>query len=94
VKTPVFYTYSVWTQRVQNLAYALLKAGLKPGDRLAVVAPNTPMMADALQGSLAARVILTPINIRLTPQEVAYILGIHSFQFLSVSLLMYLIPRT
>ncbi|KAJ3895067.1 hypothetical protein GG344DRAFT_39686 [Lentinula edodes] len=74
VKTPAFYTYSVWTQRVQNLGYALVKAGLKPGDRIAVIAPNVPMMADALQGALAARVILTAINIRLTPQEVAYIL--------------------
>ncbi|KAE9410941.1 acetyl-CoA synthetase-like protein [Gymnopus androsaceus JB14] len=74
VSTPVFYTYSVWAQRVQNLAYALIKAGLKPGDRLAVIAPNVPMMADSLQGALAARVILTAINIRLTPGEVAYIL--------------------
>ncbi|KAF8832478.1 hypothetical protein HHX47_DHR1001552 [Lentinula edodes] len=74
VKTPAFYTYSVWTQRVQNLGYALVKAGLKPGDRIAVIAPNVPMMADALQGALAARVILTAINTRLTPQEVAYIL--------------------
>ncbi|KAJ3798821.1 hypothetical protein GGU11DRAFT_779484 [Lentinula aff. detonsa] len=75
VKTPAFYTYSVWAQRVQNLAYALLRSGLKPGDRIAVIAPNVPMMADALQGALAARVILTAVNTRLTPQEVAYILN-------------------
>ncbi|KAJ3990566.1 hypothetical protein F5890DRAFT_1480541 [Lentinula detonsa] len=75
VKTPAFYTYSVWAQRVQNLAYALLRSGLKPGDRIAVIAPNVPMMADALQGALAARMILTAVNTRLTPQEVAYILN-------------------
>jgi acyl-CoA synthetase (AMP-forming)/AMP-acid ligase II len=74
VKTASFYTYAVWAQRVQNFAYALLKAGLKPGDRIAVIAPNTPMMADALQGALAARIVLTAINTRLTSQEVAYIL--------------------
>ncbi|KAJ4486319.1 acetyl-CoA synthetase-like protein [Lentinula aciculospora] len=74
VKAPAFYTFSIWAQRVQNLAYALLKAGLKPGDRIAVIAPNVPMMADILQSALAARVILTTINTRLTPQEVAYIL--------------------
>lgn len=28
------------TQRVQNLAYALIKFGIKPGDRVAVIAPN------------------------------------------------------
>ncbi|KAJ3822988.1 hypothetical protein F5880DRAFT_1570177 [Lentinula raphanica] len=91
VKTPAFYTYSVWyvtdinsffnllysqtrAQRVQNFAYAIIKQGLMPGDRIAVIAPNVPMMADALQGALAARVILTAINTRLTPQEVTYIL--------------------
>lgn len=28
-------------QRIQNLAYALIWAGIKPGDRVAVIAPNT-----------------------------------------------------
>ena len=27
-------------QRIQNLAYALIKSGIKPGDRVAVIAPN------------------------------------------------------
>jgi len=27
-------------QRIQNLAYALIKAGVQPGDRVAVIAPN------------------------------------------------------
>ena len=27
-------------QRIQNLAYALLEAGIKAGDRVAVIAPN------------------------------------------------------
>jgi len=61
-------------QRVQNLAYALLQAGIQPGDRVAVIAPNTPLIADAHYGVLAARAILTPINTRLKPQEVTYIL--------------------
>ncbi|KAL0575992.1 hypothetical protein V5O48_005992 [Marasmius crinis-equi] len=72
--TPVQYTYAVWTQRVQNLAYALIKAGIKPGDRVAVIAPNSPMIADALHGVIAARAILTPINTRLKHHEVSYIL--------------------
>lgn len=40
VPQPVEYTYAVWAQRVQNLAYALLDAGIRPGDRVAVIAPN------------------------------------------------------
>jgi acyl-CoA synthetase (AMP-forming)/AMP-acid ligase II len=29
------------SQRIQNLAYALIQAGIQPGDRVAVIAPNT-----------------------------------------------------
>jgi acyl-CoA synthetase (AMP-forming)/AMP-acid ligase II len=34
------YSFAQWAQRVQNLAYALIKAGVRPGDRVAVIAPN------------------------------------------------------
>ncbi|KAF9452623.1 acetyl-CoA synthetase-like protein [Macrolepiota fuliginosa MF-IS2] len=71
VEHPVYYTFAIWAQRIQNLAYALVRAGIKPGDRVAVIAPNS---ADAHHGVIAARAILTPINTRLKPSEVAYIL--------------------
>ncbi|KIK06843.1 hypothetical protein K443DRAFT_129433 [Laccaria amethystina LaAM-08-1] len=60
VTNPVVYTFGIWAQRIQNLAYALIKAGIRPGDRVAVIAPNSA--------------IITPINTRLKPQEVTYIL--------------------
>ncbi|KAI9572826.1 hypothetical protein HD554DRAFT_2014398 [Boletus coccyginus] len=71
---PAFYSYSIWAQRIQNFAYALIQAGISPGDRVAILAPNSPMIADAQFGVLAARAILTPINTRLTAPEIAYIL--------------------
>ncbi|KAG1894809.1 uncharacterized protein F5891DRAFT_701766 [Suillus fuscotomentosus] len=74
VKHPAFYTYAVWAQRIQNMAYALIQAGIRPGDRVAVIAPNCPLIADAHFGVLAARAIVTPVNTRLTPPEVSYIL--------------------
>ncbi|KAG9314496.1 hypothetical protein JVU11DRAFT_5293 [Chiua virens] len=74
VQQPVFYSYKIWAQRIQNLAYALIQVGIRPGDRVAVLAPNSPMIADAHFGVLAARAVLTPINIRLTPSEITYIL--------------------
>ncbi|KAG7099363.1 hypothetical protein E1B28_001219 [Marasmius oreades] len=52
---PVQYTYAIWTQRVQNLAYALLKIGIKPGDRVAVIAPNTPLIAGPHFTALSGR---------------------------------------
>ncbi|KAH0590551.1 hypothetical protein H2248_000695 [Termitomyces sp. 'cryptogamus'] len=74
VEHPVSYTFAVWAQRVQNLAYALIAAGIKPGDRVAVIAPNSPLIADAHHGIIAARAIIVPVNTRLKPHEVAYIL--------------------
>ncbi|PBK76966.1 acetyl-CoA synthetase-like protein [Armillaria solidipes] len=79
VKYPVVYTFAVWAQRIQNFAYGLIRARIKPGDRVAVIAPNSYVPnptspADACHGVLAARAILTPINTRLRPQEVDYIL--------------------
>ncbi|QRV91219.1 AMP binding enzyme [Ceratobasidium sp. AG-Ba] len=72
---PTSYTYGVWAQRVQNLAYALIRVhGIKPGDRVAVIAPNSTLIADAHFGVLAARAVITPINTRLTIPEVDYIL--------------------
>ncbi|KAG1716562.1 hypothetical protein ID866_614, partial [Astraeus odoratus] len=81
-------------QRIQNLAYALIQAGIHPGDRVAVLSPNTlahdrrfvsihhvpsnvliqPSSEDAYFGVIAARAVVTPINTRLTPHEVEYIL--------------------
>ncbi|KAK0421792.1 hypothetical protein EV421DRAFT_1894003 [Armillaria borealis] len=74
VKYPVVYTFAVWAQRIQNFAYGLIRAGIKPDDRVAVIAPNSYLETDACHGVLAARAILTPINTRLRPQEVDYIL--------------------
>ncbi|KAI0029620.1 acetyl-CoA synthetase-like protein [Vararia minispora EC-137] len=67
VKHPVFYSYSVWAQRVQNFAYALIENGVRPGDRVAVIAPNS-------YGVIGARAIIVSVNIRLTKKEVDYIL--------------------
>ncbi|KAF9240923.1 hypothetical protein BU15DRAFT_61237 [Melanogaster broomeanus] len=94
-KYPALYSYSTWAQRIQNLAYALIQAGVHPGDRVAVLAPNSPMMADAHFGVLAARAIFTPINTRLTPPEVAYILEHSGSNLILVDHeFMHLIPDT
>ncbi|KAI0823561.1 acetyl-CoA synthetase-like protein [Trametes gibbosa] len=74
VEHPVIYSYGVWAQRCQNFAYALIRAGIKPGDRVAVIAPNIPAVSDAYHGVLGARAVICPINTRLTHGEVEYIL--------------------
>ncbi|PRP82714.1 hypothetical protein PROFUN_09976 [Planoprotostelium fungivorum] len=73
--SPVFYSYGQLAQRSVNLAHALQKiSNIKPGDRVAVLAPNCPMILEAHFGVPAARAILNPINSRLSPQDISYVL--------------------
>lgn len=69
------FTYSQWAARCLSLAFALLTTpNFKTGDRVAVISPNAPLIADAHWAIPAAGGIITPINIRNTPKEVAYVL--------------------
>ncbi|KAJ9480344.1 putative Oxalate--CoA ligase (putative) [Pseudozyma hubeiensis] len=69
------FTYEQWAARCLSLAFALLSVpGFKTGDRVAVISPNAPLIADAHWAIPAAGGVITPINIRNTPKEVAYVL--------------------
>jgi fatty-acyl-CoA synthase len=68
------YTYAEFARRALRLAGALRAAGLRPSDRVAYVSPNTPAMLEGKFGVPAAGGVLVPVNIRLTRDEVAYIL--------------------
>ncbi|GAA98030.1 uncharacterized protein L969DRAFT_81677 [Mixia osmundae IAM 14324] len=68
------FTFAQFARRVSYLAYALKDAGISTGDRVAVLAPNTPTIATVLQAVPAARAIVSPINIRLAKDDVDYIL--------------------
>src|SRR5262249_4973210 len=41
------FTYGELRRRVHRLAGALRRAGVQPGDRVAYLAPNTPILLDA-----------------------------------------------
>jgi fatty-acyl-CoA synthase len=68
------YTYREFEERVNRLASALRALGLRHLDRVAVIAPNTPANLEAHFGVPAAGLVLVPINVRLSPDEVGYIL--------------------
>ena len=69
------FTYAQWAARTLSLAFALTTSpGWQPGTRVAVISPNAPLIADCHYGIPAAQGIITPINIRNTPNEVAYVL--------------------
>ena len=68
------FTYAQFADRVARLAGALRKEGVKPGDRVAFLTMNCHRLLEAYYGVLEAGAVLLPLNIRLAPDELAYIL--------------------
>jgi fatty-acyl-CoA synthase len=68
------YSYRQFEQRVNRLASALRRAGLGKLDRVAFICPNTPAMLEAHFGVPAAGGALVAINVRLSSDEIGYIL--------------------
>ncbi len=61
-------------QRCRRLASALIQYGIKPGDTVAAMLPNTPAMVEAHFGVPMSGAILNTINTRLEPDTIAFIL--------------------
>jgi fatty-acyl-CoA synthase len=64
----------VWAGRTHRLANALVGLGVEAGDRVSFITYNTHHLLEGYYGVLEAGAVLNPINIRLTPHEIAYIL--------------------
>jgi fatty-acyl-CoA synthase len=62
-------------ERVRRLAVALQESGIENGDRVAFLAPNRAELLEAHYGVPAAGAVLVAINVRLTADEIAYIVG-------------------
>jgi acyl-CoA synthetase (AMP-forming)/AMP-acid ligase II len=69
------FTYGQFGERSHRLANALRQLGLEKGDRVSFVTFNTHQLLEAYFGVLEAGGILNPINVRLAPQEIGYILN-------------------
>ena len=67
-------TFAQLDAMASQCANALLAQGLKPGDRVGVLAKNTDDFFPLWLGCVKARVTLAPVNWRLAPPEVAFIL--------------------
>jgi fatty-acyl-CoA synthase len=66
-------TYGQLDQRSNQLARLLRDAGLRRGDRLAVLMENNPRYLEITWAALRSGLYVTPVNRHLTPAEVAYI---------------------
>jgi len=69
------FTYAQFAERARRLAGALRDAGVKAGDRVAFLSLNCHRLLEAYYGVLEAGAVLLPLNSRLSPQELAYILN-------------------
>jgi fatty-acyl-CoA synthase len=68
------FTYAQFAERAARLAGALRAAGIGAGDRVAFLSTNCHRLLEAYYGVIEAGAILLPLNIRLAPSELAYIL--------------------
>lgn len=68
------FTYSRFGERVNRLARRLAAAGLEKGDSLAILSHNSHQFLEAYYASAQIGAILNPLNFRLSPGELAYIL--------------------
>jgi acyl-CoA synthetase (AMP-forming)/AMP-acid ligase II len=68
--------------RIEEASRAFIAAGLAPGDRVAVWAPNTAEWVLAGLGALGAGGVLVPLNTRFKGSEAAFVLDRSGARFL------------
>ncbi len=68
-------TFRQAADRVGRLAQALASLGGQPGDRVGLLMPNCPEGLEAILASIQAGMAAVPMNIRLHPDEHAYMLN-------------------
>jgi fatty-acyl-CoA synthase len=76
------FTYAHFARRVSCLADGLLANGAKRGDRVAFLSTNCHRLLEAYYGVLEAGCVLLPLNIRLGPEELAFVLNDAQARFL------------
>lgn len=68
-------SFSELSARVDEAGRAFMAAGLEPGDRVAVWAPNMAEWVLGALGALAAGGVVVPLNTRFKGAEAAYVIG-------------------
>ncbi|MGH7039195.1 MAG: AMP-binding protein, partial [Stellaceae bacterium] len=68
------FTYRQFYDRCRRFAEALRRRGIKPGDTVAVMAPNVPALLEAHYAVPMAGAVLNALNTRLDARLIAFIL--------------------
>ncbi len=66
-------SYAELDRHASRVANGLAAAGLKPGDRVAYLGKNSDAYFEILFGTMKAGMVMAPVNWRLAPAEVRYI---------------------
>jgi acyl-CoA synthetase (AMP-forming)/AMP-acid ligase II len=68
-------THGEFAARTFRLVRALRRLGVRPGDRVAILAQNCPEYLETYAAGELGGWITVPINYRLAAPEIAYIIG-------------------
>ena len=68
-------TYGELEARANQQANKLLEAGIKKGDRIAVLAKNVDRFFELNFAAMKVGAVLVPVNFRLAPPEVAFVVN-------------------
>src|SRR6185295_15792078 len=68
-------TYAQFFDRCDRWSAALQRLGVKAGDRVAYIAPNTHAQLESFYAVPQIGAVLVPINYRLSPDEFTYIIN-------------------
>jgi acyl-CoA synthetase (AMP-forming)/AMP-acid ligase II len=69
------FTYGELADRVRRAAGLLHELGIAPGDRVAALCTNSHVMLELHYAVASAGAVLVPLNIRLSVDEIAWMLG-------------------
>lgn len=69
------FTYAEYGERVNRLSNSLRGLGVEPGDRVAFLGFNCHRLLEAYYGVVQIGAILVPLNIRLNPSDLCFILN-------------------
>ena len=74
VDGPQRWTYGEFFERCDRFSSALQRLGVKQGDRVAYIAPNTHAQLESFYAVPQIGAVLVPINFRLTADDFRYLI--------------------
>lgn len=69
------FTYREFGERTDKLSVALHETGIREGDHVAVMLPNTHYMLESFYGICQLGAAMVPLNYRLTAEDLEYIIN-------------------